>query len=173
MNKTFTFITIPIRLVFGLVWFIFIGGFTLLLGIFIPDKITVFAKICKHTGQFVLYGLRFGMMSTSDEDVPYLVDTWTKDSSHERMFREWCDTLSIDVELKRANEEIEKLRAELKLSQQANNTLEIARKSWKEAAAAFRKDAKALQKRIIDSAGDGRFSDIHRNIFKPVDKDEK
>ncbi len=38
-------------------------------------------------------GLRFGMMTSSDEPAPYLAHTWTEDSAHERMFREWSASI--------------------------------------------------------------------------------
>lgn len=38
-------------------------------------------------------GLRLGMMEASDKPEPYLAHTWTDDSDHERMFREWSRSI--------------------------------------------------------------------------------
>lgn len=50
-------------------------------------------------------GLRFGMMKTSDKPEPYLAHTWTEDSAHERMFREWSESIGLCAEAARLTKE--------------------------------------------------------------------
>lgn len=44
-------------------------------------------------------GIRFGMMSSSDKPEPYLAHTWDENSDHERMFREWSDSIGWEEQL--------------------------------------------------------------------------
>lgn len=59
-------------------------------------------------------GLRFGMMTSSDRPKPYLMHTWTDDSDHERMFREWSHSIGWEQRLTAANAEIARLREAVK-----------------------------------------------------------
>ena len=57
-------------------------------------------------------GLRFGIMKTSDCPEGRLAHTWDEDSDHERMFREWSESIGLDVQ-------VEKLTAELSAAKEA------------------------------------------------------
>jgi superfamily I DNA/RNA helicase len=57
-------------------------------------------------------GLRFGMMSTSDKPEPYLAHTWAEDSDHERMFREWTDSIGWEKEVEKLRDQLAKALAD-------------------------------------------------------------
>lgn len=55
-------------------------------------------------------GLRFCMMQTSDEPEPHLAHTWELSSDHERMFREWSDSIGWEKALAAAEVREDRLR---------------------------------------------------------------
>jgi len=68
-------------------------------------------------------GLRFGIMTSSDKPEPYLSHYWMEDSDHERMFREWSESIGwqqwqaraekAEAELADAKEEVSNRQAAL------------------------------------------------------------
>lgn len=56
-------------------------------------------------------GLRFGMMTSSDKPEPYLAHTWTDDSDHERIFREWSEGIGWQARAEKAEAELERIIA--------------------------------------------------------------
>ncbi len=56
-------------------------------------------------------GIRFGMMKTTDRPEPYLAHTWMENSTFNRMFEEWTDSIGWETR-------VAKLEAELASSRQ-------------------------------------------------------
>ncbi len=74
-------------------------------------------------------GLRFGMIKTSDKPEPYLAHTWDTDSDHERMFREWSNSIGLEAKIAARNAELNAAKEELADMQSLSRSLS---KGWEE-----------------------------------------
>ena len=58
-------------------------------------------------------GMQIGYMKSSDKPEPYLAHTWTDDSDHEKIYREWSSSIGLRQQLTTAQAEIVELRKEI------------------------------------------------------------
>lgn len=56
-------------------------------------------------------GIRFGMMKTTDKPHPYLAHYWDENSTFQRMFDEWTDSIGWEDKLDKANKRAEEAEA--------------------------------------------------------------
>lgn len=52
-------------------------------------------------------GLRFGIMKTSDRPDGFLAHIWDEASDHERMFREWADSIGWEIQVEKLKKQLD------------------------------------------------------------------
>lgn len=108
-------------------------------------------------------GLRFGMMKSSDKPEPYLAHVWDESSDHERMFREWSD--SIGWEDKVAAEKQRAEAAEARVRELGGKCDEWTR-LYAEQAARLRAVTEALQFYAGKRRADGNGYEFERELIR-------
>lgn len=89
------------------------------------DMGNVIAELREKVAYVEGMGIRFGMMQSSDKPTPYLAHVWDENSDHERMFREWSDSIGWEDTVAAKDAEIARLITALDCATEALESIPV------------------------------------------------